>query len=523
MKTIYIHIGTPKTGTTHLQAYFSHNREKLRQDGVCYLADKKGLTVQGVALSLGFWEEHDPTAYHESVDWFRGQLKEALASSADRIVISTEMFCEALAHRRPMLIRRLHAMLTSCGAARMVVVCYVRRQDLFVESRQANDIGRWGVSPPVSDIDPETIVNYADYYKLLSEYREVFGKQIVVRPFEKDQLVNGDVLDDFLQVIGLTRSPDYALPVGKDHNRRLRGDLLELLRVYNASGLGEGRDYGLVPLRFLPSLFTPEQASSGPGARFLSLSKSKRTEILKRYAASNRKVAIEFLGRKDGKLFRDPVVFAHKDPLAGKPLQLEEMAPLVVHMATGLFAQLEPVRARVGALEGAGQGLSGRVNALDGRVNDERRAAEARIAALESSLRDAIERCTRLEEQQQELRWKLVCLEGKKLIGWGTGSAFRSHYARTPVPLAYIIDNDAGKWGRRLQRISIDAPERLAQEDPREVAIVVYSSSFDAIAAQIARYGAFTVVPSELLVKQAPSQLATPRRRVVRKLKLPAA
>lgn len=515
MKTIYIHIGTPKTGTTHIQSYLSHNRAKLLDEGVCYLTDKRGVTVQGVALSLGFWEDHDPLAYHENVEWFRGQLKEALASRAERIVISTEMFCEAIASRREMLVRRLHAMLKSCGSARIVVVCYVRRQDLFVESRQANDIARWGVSPPVSDIDPETILNYADYYKLLSDYRAVFGQHVVVRPYEKAQLVNGDVLDDFLHVIGLTRNPDYALPAGAEHNRRLRGDLLELLRLYNLSSLGQGRDYGLVPLRFLPSLFTAEQMSDGPGSRFLWLSRTKRTEILKRYAASNRKVAIEFLGRKDGKLFRDPVVFTAKDPLNGRGLQFDEMVPLVMHMLTGLFATFEPHRGRIAAVESKGATLEGWAHSL-----------EARSRAFESRCNELVRRIDELERQQRELQWTLACqsLDGKKLIGWGTGAAFRAHHAKAPVPLAYVIDNDQNKWGGKIDGITILDPDQLEQESLRDVAIIVYSSSFDAIAEQISRYGKFTIIPSDVVAKHAqPTQAASRRRVAAKELTLPAA
>ena len=36
MKTLYIHIGTPKTGSSAIQAFLSQNREVLTQKGFCY-------------------------------------------------------------------------------------------------------------------------------------------------------------------------------------------------------------------------------------------------------------------------------------------------------------------------------------------------------------------------------------------------------------------------------------------------------------------------------------------------------
>ena len=36
MKTLYIHIGTPKTGTTSIQNFCGLNREKLKEQGVLY-------------------------------------------------------------------------------------------------------------------------------------------------------------------------------------------------------------------------------------------------------------------------------------------------------------------------------------------------------------------------------------------------------------------------------------------------------------------------------------------------------
>lgn len=36
MKTLYLHIGTPKTGTTSIQEFMVCSREALQKHGICY-------------------------------------------------------------------------------------------------------------------------------------------------------------------------------------------------------------------------------------------------------------------------------------------------------------------------------------------------------------------------------------------------------------------------------------------------------------------------------------------------------
>ena len=36
MSTVYIHVGTPKTGTSAIQVFFTKNRKLLKEKGVCY-------------------------------------------------------------------------------------------------------------------------------------------------------------------------------------------------------------------------------------------------------------------------------------------------------------------------------------------------------------------------------------------------------------------------------------------------------------------------------------------------------
>lgn len=59
MKTLYIHIGTPKTGTTSIQNFCGLNREKLKEQGVLYPImnyhyERKSVNRNGPPLFLLF-------------------------------------------------------------------------------------------------------------------------------------------------------------------------------------------------------------------------------------------------------------------------------------------------------------------------------------------------------------------------------------------------------------------------------------------------------------------------------------
>lgn len=45
MKTLYLHIGTPKTGTTSIQEFMVCSREALQKHGICYPDIQKNLQI----------------------------------------------------------------------------------------------------------------------------------------------------------------------------------------------------------------------------------------------------------------------------------------------------------------------------------------------------------------------------------------------------------------------------------------------------------------------------------------------
>jgi hypothetical protein len=86
------------------------------------------------------------------------------------------------------------------------------------------------------------------------------------------------------------------------------------------------------------------------------------------------------------------------------------------------------------------------------------------------------------------------------VVGWGTGSVFRDMHPRWPLRLEALLDNDISRWGCRLAGCTIRSPQDLARFDPAHTVVIVYSSSWPAIQAQVAALGPYLCIPATLLV-----------------------
>jgi len=147
---------------------------------------------------------------------------------------------------------------------------------------------------PFSLPPPEKIAAW-EYYTRLALWRSVFG-DVVVRRYGPTYFVGGDLLTDHVSTLGLSMEGLERCP---PQNQSLDAPRLEFLRRYNAitpdplqPPFGELMRRGLL-------------AGSGDGPR-PGLSRAVRQEILDVLDATNRKVAVEFLGL-DGPLFDHPV------------------------------------------------------------------------------------------------------------------------------------------------------------------------------------------------------------------------
>lgn len=314
MATVYLHIGTPKTGTSAIQHFLAENREVLTKYGYC-------LPDLYFGFGTPFLERNGHVLIHryrrETVEESRKEYREGLdrafaileqaAKEYDHIILTEEAIwkdCNSIKDFWKDLMERFRAI--GCDVK---IVVYLRRQDQIVESlwnqwvksffRSTITFREW--------LDKRKYSYYPmDYYGHLMKIAKHVGKEnILIRVYEKSRFEGDEqsIFSDFFQTIGLPLTDEYK----RDYistNNGLKNNFIELKRILN--GIPEYRE--LEDFMGRPVLYASDYAGTMDGGpKNTMFSYQEQLEILKEYEETNRKVAVEFLGREDGILFTEPV------------------------------------------------------------------------------------------------------------------------------------------------------------------------------------------------------------------------
>jgi len=193
--TIWLHIGLVKTGTTTLQSFLAENSEALLEQGLDYptprIGGPPGTTHYNLALEL----RRHPRFKPGGATW--QQIIDRAHENPDRsMVISAESFQHLASH--PEMIEDLAKRLRGFETR---VICYLRSPADLAESWYIQKC-KTGHTRTSLELFLERTRDELRFTRLLDPW-EVFGRdRIVVRMFERAQMVNGDLIDDFLHVIG---------------------------------------------------------------------------------------------------------------------------------------------------------------------------------------------------------------------------------------------------------------------------------------------------------------------------------
>lgn len=229
---LFLHIGMNKTGSTALQVYMSkHYGEHLKQ-GVLYpSAGRKGVTHYLLSTAFGLGSNKHLRHKYNLEQILEEMVREGRKKGTDHYVVSSETF---IVCRDPKL---LNAALSSRFDVKIVI--YLRRHDEWIESLY-NQAVKMVVTPPWG----MGVANYLEhqrnrgegaiyfrYWDLLECWSDAFGREnISVRPFERQQFVNNDLIQDFLSVVGVDSSQyDVRTLKRGDSNISLSADRLSLV------------------------------------------------------------------------------------------------------------------------------------------------------------------------------------------------------------------------------------------------------------------------------------------------------
>jgi hypothetical protein len=151
-----------------------------------------------------------------------------------------------------------------------------------------------------------------DYYQMVENWGSVFGKhRVIIRTYEP-AIMEGGLLGDFLECSGIgENTADFSL-VEERFNASVNGRTLKVIRSFNAVAIRRlSLPRELCRKLYIERLQYPRQQKllSAIPSFLLNddiLSPRMRRHLLSAYEETNSRIAREYLGREDGRLFYEP-------------------------------------------------------------------------------------------------------------------------------------------------------------------------------------------------------------------------
>ncbi len=295
IKSLILHVGTDKTGTTSLQVILSENQDILSKSGIYYPITGRGEYYQHHLLFAPICEYSESVGFTPRKTWDENlsELNSEINSRDETtIVLSSELLTWGVDFASLAMLKELFHEIT--------VIIYLRRQDEYVESKYEQSIKSLGYSKQFDISD----ANIPDYYQLLKKWLIFVNnpENIIVRPYEYGQLYKGSLYQDFWQhALSMEFSDDYTIPKQHKVNSGLTRNSLEFQRLINACTHQPQCN------RFLSSVYayslSESIAASEPFNSKEILSPQERIEILDSVKVINHNIARDFLQRDDLPLF----------------------------------------------------------------------------------------------------------------------------------------------------------------------------------------------------------------------------
>lgn len=251
MKTLYLHIGTTKTGTTSIQKFCLQNKDILQEKNYCFpnsihrYENKKNATLRykgihrnGHFLVGSVWDENGMHNTAEEERLFHEGMANvaALFETYDNIILSDEGIWYMSSYGKRDLWDRLktHAQEHSY---QIKIIVYLRRQDDFFISNWNQAVKENHMTDSIEINLEETLrtrpMRYA-YGEKLDLIAQVLGREnIIVRRFDVRMFYGDSIYADFLHCLHLELTDEYLPLENTTNNTSLEGNALEIMRILN--------------------------------------------------------------------------------------------------------------------------------------------------------------------------------------------------------------------------------------------------------------------------------------------------
>lgn len=328
MTTLYLHIGTPKTGTSYIQDFLKKNRRMIKKQGYIYpnfgtIFTKIKREKNGHFLIIK--DEQFEKLYQDAI-----KMIEKFSHRFKNIIISEEG-CWNIDRNISRFVNDMRQ-----KNIQVKIVVYLRRQDLFLQSIWAQKI-KEGLN---KDFDKylESNPNKLDYYKQCCVLRDIVGEgNIIIRVYEKQQFECNDLVKDFLKTVGLSYDDNFV----RDNNLinpSLTGIYLKTkLMLNNYPEFSNKHD---TTSKYLNNI-KEERKGSLSYATNEWFDYEQQKKFLAKYEDGNQKIAKEFLGREDGILFRDEIINNNYKNTNDKPEEYIDILIRIIAKQKQKIAKLE--------------------------------------------------------------------------------------------------------------------------------------------------------------------------------------
>lgn len=289
-RTLTIHIGAPKTGSSYVQRLLYDNRQALLRDqGILYPeVSLRGFGHHDLAFLTGGGYPDWAIPQDRPLEALQADLHKAVSAHDGSIVLSSENF-----YLFPDPAQLKHLLLqTGASTGREIhILVYIRRQDDAHESWYNQTVKAQGAAHTIDECINRHFGLW-DYHARLERWAAAFGAgSLRVRRFHPAAFSGGSLRGDFLQQAGIVEQ-GLTLPP-EEVNWSLNRDLLAFQRLLNRLPLAQIRKR-----HFHRQLMALSRHAAGQGWFDESplLTPAGRREIMARYETSNAAIAREFLG-----------------------------------------------------------------------------------------------------------------------------------------------------------------------------------------------------------------------------------
>ena len=284
-KTIYIHIGSPKTGTSSIQSFLTINNKTLIKKGIFYPLIGRKNANSSIINGSTIIENNKNKSFKKSLKEFNKNKCSSILFSDEVLFLPETNFCDKIE-------------VNSISKYNVKIIVYLRNSceylcGLWQEEIRNNSIFK------LEDFIRQ--YPYIESLKLLYNLSEKFGKRnIIVRPYNK----NLNVIADFFSIFNINIDGGFCFPekrINSGISRNLAEKFLYLNKYLN------------IKLEENPfNVWKIIKQDKNNISIIDSLPKKTRRSISEKYNEIECKIAKDFLNKD--KLFcnKDPVILDKK-------------------------------------------------------------------------------------------------------------------------------------------------------------------------------------------------------------------